>query len=1215
MEKALSQTLEGTNNQSLNAVSTIYGVPFGQMAFELADNAINAQRQFGQNALALHVCIDEANANELAAIIRFFKPEISVLIFPAWDCLPYDRISPKADIMGQRMSVLTELNARQSAKTAKPLIVLTTVNAYTQKVPPQYALEGTSLALQKGSRIDQNDLVQFLTNNGFERTETVREHGEFAVRGGIVDLFPSEAEQPVRLDFFGDEIDSLRQFDSATQRSENKLDILNLSQANEIVLTEERIQNFRTAYRDLFGASVASDPLYASISEGRRYNGMEHWLPLFYKDMQLDHLTDYCGGIENIHLSFDYQALQTRTERLSQVEDFYQSRKVMEKAALEQNKKSIAAKRSASMKQKLGAASDGGDVALTGGMYRAIPTELHFDLNALTATHNTAQFSPFSAPQDSAIDRGAKQGRDFKDIRGQQDISIFDALKNHIAQLQKTDGTNHKPRACVIACYSEGSRERLKTMLQNGGLESVRLCDDTSHIKKLGRGELGLIILPLERGFVNDNLAVMSEQDVLGDRLVRANSKKRKSKSDVFIKEVTSLNTGDLVVHEDHGIGRFVGLETIDIAGALHDCVKIMYGGEDKLYIPVENIEVLSRYGSDEGTAQLDKLGGAGWQARKSKIKKDLLEMAGKLIEIAAARKLRKAPKIVTPETLYNEFAARFPYHETEDQQRCIHDVLEDMSSETPMDRLVCGDVGFGKTEVALRAAFVAGMSGVQVAVVAPTTLLVRQHYNEFKRRFEGFGLRVEQLSRLVTPKDAKLTKEAMKNGEVNVVVGTHALLAESIKFDNLGLLIIDEEQKFGVKQKERLKDFKKDIHVLTLTATPIPRTLQMALTGVRELSLITTPPVDRLAIRNFVMPFDPVVIREAILREHNRGGQSFCVCPRVKDLRKVEERLSELVPEIRIVTAHGQMTPSELEDRMRRFYDREYDMLLATNIIESGIDVPSANTLIVHRADLFGLSQLYQIRGRVGRSKQRAYAYLTYLPDQVLTQDAMKRLEVIDMLDTLGGGFQLASHDMDIRGAGNLVGEQQSGHVKEVGVELYQQMLEDAVAQAKSGTHTDDDDASEHNRSWVPDIQLGMSVLIPEKYIKDLNVRMSLYRRLADLVDKEDIESFAAEMIDRFGPLPQEVENLLDIMKVKQLCRQAGISKIDAGPKGIVVSFYQDTPPNPEGVIKIIADSLGTIKLRHDQKMVYTRQWTSDAQRLHGIRKILNDLVVAAQN
>ncbi len=1201
---------------TVHRVRTLYGVPFGQMAFELIDRAYAAQRANG--GLALHICADDTAMAELGELIRYFGVGIEYLEFPAWDCLPYDRVSPASALMGRRMAVLAQLLARQNSDIRKPLIVLTTVNAFTQRVPPRSAMAGSNFSLRKGGRVKPDDLIAFLSGNGYERTDTVREAGEFAVRGGIIDLFAPDGDpdaaagddaRAVRVDFFGDEIDSLRLFDPVTQRSEGHVPHLTLSQASELILTEERIQHFRAAYRDHFGAVVDKDPLYEAVSEGRRYAGVEHWLPLFYAD-PLETVLDYADGAM---LSYDHHGPQTQAERVAHIEDFYASRKAIQASHSALKKKNKTTKGARQSLRDAETKAEGQDVSLTGALYNPLPPDLLYlnedEIARLIAEAVSAvQFSPFAAPTDRDEDRTARAGRDFKDIRALPDGDVFGALRDHIRALQQTQ-KGHETRRVVIASYSEGARERIKGLMEHADLTGLRLCDNAEHIHALKKGQVGLAVLPLERGFVNERIAVLSEQDILGDRLVRK-TKNRKSKSDVFIREVSSLNEGDLVVHQDHGIGRFMGLETLNIAGAFHDCLKIVYGGDDKLFIPVENIEILSRFGADEGTVALDRLGGAGWQARKARVKKNLMEMAGKLMDIAAARKLRKAEKLSIPDTVYQEFAARFPYHETDDQAKSIEDVLADLASELPMDRLVCGDVGFGKTEIALRAAFVAAMAGVQVAVVVPTTLLARQHYAGFMERFRGFGLRIEQLSRLVNAKQSKLVKEGLAKGDVNIVIGTHALLANAIKFNHLGLVVVDEEQRFGVKQKERLKDLKKDVHILTLTATPIPRTLQMALTGVRDLSLITTPPVDRLAIRNFVMPFDPMVIREAVLREHYRGGQSFCVCPRIKDLTKVEAKLKELIPEIRIVSAHGQMPPQELEERMSAFYDRQYDLLLATNIIESGIDVPSANTLIVYRADLFGLSQLYQIRGRVGRSKQRAYAYLTYLPDMVLTQDAQKRLEVIDMIDTLGGGFQIASHDLDIRGAGNLVGEQQSGHIREVGVELYQQMLEEAVAAARDGAANDDTVRVE---SWTPEIQLGTSVLIPERYVKDLNVRLSLYRRVADLADQTDIESFAAEMIDRFGHLPKEVENLLEVITIKQLCRKAGVSKIDAGPKGIVVAFHNDRPPNPEKVLRLVAQSVGTIKLRQDQKLAYTRSWGSDALRVAGVRKILSDLVAAA--
>ena len=710
---------------------------------------------------------------------------------------------------------------------------------------------------------------------------------------------------------------------------------------------------------------------------------------------------------------------------------------------------------------------------------------------------------------------------------------------------------------------------------------------------------LPLAILGIETGFEVPGFVVIAEQDVLGDRLVRG--AKNRKKAENFIKEATSLAEGDLVVHVDHGIGRFVGLKTIEAAGAPHDCLEIQYAGGDKLFLPVENIELLSRYGSEDADAQLDKLGGGAWQARKARMKKRIREIADELIKTAAARHLKTAPVLVPPEGLYDDFAARFPYDETEDQLSAIEAVAGDLASGRPMDRLVCGDVGFGKTEVALRAAFLAAMSGKQVAVVVPTTLLSRQHFRTFFERFKGLPIKVAQASRLVPAKDMAATRAGLADGTVDVVVGTHALLAKSIAFKDLGLLIIDEEQHFGVKHKERLKELKSDVHVLTLSATPIPRTLQLALTGVRELSLIATPPVDRLAVRTFVTPFDPLIVREAILREKYRGGQCFYVCPRVADLAERVEFLAKHVPEAKVAVAHGQMAATQLEDIMNAFYEGQYDILLSTTIVESGLDIPTANTLIIHRADMFGLAQLYQLKGRVGRSKTRAYAIFTTPPERRLNVVADRRLKVLQSLDTLGAGFQLASHDLDLRGAGNLLGEEQSGHIKEVGYELYQQMLEEAVAQLKAGIV---EEVAEDQ--WSPQITVGTPVLIPDHYVPDLQLRLGLYRRLADLEDGGSIDAFGAELIDRFGPLPEEVEHLLKIVTIKALCRKTNVEKIDAGPKGIVIGFRDGRFDNPAALVQYIGEQGSLAKIRPDQKIVLTRDWPEADQRLKGTAAVL---------
>ncbi|MGQ0527654.1 MAG: transcription-repair coupling factor [Alphaproteobacteria bacterium] len=1142
-------------DKSLSPVESVfYGVPEGQDARFLA---VQARALMPEDKILIHVALDGGRMTVLAELLAFFAPDVRVIQFPAWDCLPYDRISPNNETVAQRVAALAKLEAWNNEKQRYPRILLTSVNAALQRVMPRNVLEGASFSARTGETIDLKALQDFLSN-GYSRTETVREHGEYAIRGGIIDLFPPGYEDPLRIDLFGSQVESIRVFSAHSQLTQNKIQNFNLQPAAEFALDEKSVARFRGRYREIFGTVREDDPLYEAVSEGRRYNGMDHWLPLFHD--RLDTLFDYAPGAK---ITFDYHARQSYEERLTQVRDFFEARVTLKKSA--GRKKS-------------------GVVSLTGSIYNPLPISMMYlqEQEWAEKTREAASLSPFGAADEPMEDEGARKGRDFSDIRALPKGDVFAALKAHIAELN---------RKILVACYSEGSRERLKGLLAEHGIT------------------VDPVILSLEHGFVAQDLAVITEQDILGDRLVRKSQRKRKA--DNFLTEVSALAEGDLVVHIDHGIGRFIALETMSVGNTLHDCLKMEYAGGDKLYVPAENMEVLSRFGSEESHVQLDKMGGAGWQARKARVKKNLMEIADHLLAIAAARKLRRAEQLEIDPNLYNEFTARFPYQETEDQDRAITDVLGDLAHEYPMDRLVCGDVGFGKTEVALRAAYVAAVQGVQVAVAVPTTLLARQHYKNFIERFKGMNIRVEQLSRLVSAKDARSTKEGLADGQVNIVIGTHALFGKGIKFSNLGLLIVDEEQRFGVKQKERLKELKNNIHVLTLTATPIPRTLQMALTGVREMSLIASPPVDRLAIRTFVLPFDPVVIRDAILREHYRGGQSFYVCPRVKDIHDVEIMLKELVPEVKIITAHGQMTPTELEDRMSGFYDRQYDVLLATNIIESGIDIPTANTMVIHRADMFGLSQLYQLRGRIGRSKVRAYAYLTYPPAAKLNPQAMKRLEVMETLDTLGAGFQLASHDMDIRGAGNLLGDQQSGHIREIGVELYQQMLEEAVAAARQGTTAQ----AIAEQSWSPQINLGTSVLIPETFIEDLNVRMSLYRRLSTLETKEDIEAFAAEMIDRFGKLPEEVENLLNIVSIKQLCRAAGASQVEAGPKGAVIAFHKDHAPDVGALVQWMGTKGGAARLRTDQKMAIISEWPSPAARIKGIQSLMKELAGLTKN
>lgn len=1133
----------------------ITGVPEGQDARTLAHMALESWQVL--RAPVMHIVQDDERLHTMQLLLEHFAPELNVISVPAWDCLPYDRVSPNGDILAARVKAFIRLAAID--KIEGPTLIIASLNAALQRIPPLQNFSDASFLLQKGMVVQRDKLFYFLECQGYRRVGTVREPGEFVVRGSIIDIYAAGEKYPVRIDFFDDEIETLRSFDPVSQMSTDVIQKVELVSTQEIILNDQTVSQFRSSYRQIFGALQSDDPLVEAITHKNRYPGMEHWLPLFYKETT----TLFDALSERTPLVFDHQIHVMYQERMAQAIDFYNAR-------LEQQK--------IDKKANTQAAS-----------YKPIPPQTFFLMEdewaKIAKRLIVRELSPFADASEKSLNIGAKQAPNLSAL-GQKDTKeVYQAFQRLIAETKSP---------IVVACYTEGSLERIKLLCQEHDIDSKKF---------------DFVILPLEHGFVASDLTVLTEQDILGDRLTRAPKKRRRNQSEIF--NVSELNIGDFVVHSEHGIGQFAGLVTMTVDNAAHDCVSLIYADNDKLFVPVENLDVLSRFGSEQASAQLDRLGGVGWQTRKARVKKRLLEMAAGLIELAAKRRLSHAPDIALPEGSYQEFCARFPYQETDDQERAIADVLADLHHDHAMDRLVCGDVGFGKTEVAMRAAFVAAMAGLQVAVVVPTTLLARQHFANFTKRFKGFPLKIAQLSRMVTVKEAAVARDLLAAGQVDIVIGTHALLAEKVSFRNLGLLIIDEEQNFGVKQKEKLKNMRENVHVLTLTATPIPRTLQMAMSGIRDLSLMATPPVDRLAVRTSVMPFDPLIIREAIMREYYRGGQIFYVCPRLADMEELQRTLQELVPEIKIVQAHGQMSPTDLDERMTAFYEGQYHLLLATNIIESGLDIPNANTLIVHRSDLLGLSQLYQIRGRIGRSKVRGYAYFTYRDEKLLTESAKQRLHVLSTLDTLGAGFQLASYDMDIRGAGNLLGEEQSGHIKEIGVELYQHMLEEALQAVKSGLN----DAEQIvDTDWVPTLNLGITVLLPDAYVPDLPVRLSLYRRLASLSDQEAIDAFAVELVDRFGPYPVEVKNLLDVMQIKHLCKQAGIERIDAGPKGAVITFRKNQFGNVEQLLTYIHKQAGTLKLRPDQKLAYLRAWDDLGIRMKGVRQIVQDLAELAK-
>jgi transcription-repair coupling factor (superfamily II helicase) len=1137
----------------------LVGAPEGFDALAMAD-IVKAR-----GGLSVFVARDGSRLSAFVDAFRFFAQGVEILRFPAWDCLPYDRIGPSPAISAQRMTTLARL--AHGFEPKKPALLVTTAAALLQRTPPIAAVKDASYAAKVGNVVEIAALEKYFAVNGYVRASTVSDRGEFAIRGGVIDVFPPGAEEPVRLDLFGDTLESIRAFDPETQRSTKQLKEVNLLPVSEALLDAERISRFRKSYVAAFGAPGA-DPLYETVSEGGRRAGMEHWLPLFYPQMAT--LFDYLPA--DALVGVDHLARDARDERLAMIEDAYESRSQADRKA----------------------------------HYHPLPPDRLYlpkdEWDKRLAERPNRRFSAFQeAESETAIDMGARAGRSFAPERQRDSVNLFEAATDHARALIAAG------KRVLFASWSEGSSERLNGMLADHGLTGVKLAPYWDAARSADPKILQRVVLPLDAGFETDKLAVIAETDILGDRLARPTRRRRASN---FLAEASALTPGDLVVHIDHGIGRYDGLKTLDVQGAPHDCLELQYGGEAKLYLPVENIDLLTRYGAENEGVQLDRLGGAAWQARKARAKDRLRQMAEGLIRIAAERALRVTPEVDPPHGVFDEFCARFPYEETDDQLAAIGDVLEDLAAGKPMDRLICGDVGFGKTEVALRAAFVVAMSGKQVAVVCPTTLLARQHYKTFVDRFQGWPVRIGRLSRLTPAKEAAATREQLKNGEMEIVIGTHAVLSQQVGFRDLGLVIVDEEQHFGVKAKEKLKELRADVHMLTLTATPIPRTLQMSLSGIREMSIIATPPVDRLAVRTYVTPYDPVVVREALLREKYRGGQAYYVAPRLSDLPDIQRFLREQVPEVKFVVGHGQMAATELESVMGAFYDGEYDVLLSTTIVESGLDIPTANTLVIHRADMFGLAQLYQLRGRVGRAKARAFAYLTTPAEKPITLSAERRLKVLQSLDSLGAGFQLASHDLDIRGGGNLLGDEQSGHIREIGVELYQQMLEDAVNELKQLAGTGGEVA---DRGWSPQINTGAAVLIPEDYVPDLNVRLSLYRRLSDAEKADDREALAAELIDRFGPLPPEAGQLLKVVAIKGLCREAEVSKIDVGPKGAVVSFRGDAFKNPMALIGFLQKNQVAWKLRPDHKVVVKGEWETPEQRLNAAEKILTELAKLA--
>lgn len=1128
------------------------GVPNGYQGFVL-------KRLVKKERIHCHILPDEQQLHRLEEILRVIAPEMPVLSFLPWNTMPYDSSSPRLSVMGGRIDTLSRLSDLISHSAEKAdafylkhgLLVLTTAAALMQKVPPVSFFRQSVLSLQKGAVFPPGQLRAFLAANGYRQTGTVMEAGEFAVRGGLIDVFSGGMAHPVRIDFFDNEIESLRLFDETTQRTLENAAFLVIKPVSEYRLTPESIALFRTRYRQMNGFD-ARDFIYESVSNGQSVPGLEHFLPFLHETLQT--LFDY---LPNASFSMESRTEEAFLAQESLIEEYYEARRLYLKNPLFGSEKYIPVR----------------------------PKWLYLSAQEVSETlagKNARLFSPFAGAGE---DMGGRAGEAFL---AQPLLKIENSFDNFVSLARQ------ETRQTIFTAFTKSSLLRLKDVMKLHGLSLF----EAATFKEALAHAPSVLIAPFDTGFYDKTLRIITQNDVLGEQ--RAVRHLTKQKNRIF--DAAVLSAGDLVVHQTHGVGRFIGLMPIETGGVAHDCIALEYAKKDKLFIPVENIDTLSKYGAGGENAVLDTLGSAAFAHRRDRIKKDLFAMAEKLMQTAGLRALNKTEVLTPPYEAYQEFCFRFPYAETEDQLSAMREIEADLAAGRPMDRLLCGDVGFGKTEMALRAAFIVAVNGFQVAVIAPTTLLVRQHALTFKERFKGFPVQVESLSRLSTPARVKAVKETLENGRTDIVIGTHALLSDSVHFKRLGLIVIDEEQHFGVLHKEKLKEMQKNAHVLTLSATPIPRTLQLSLTGVKDLSVIATPPADRLAVKTFVTPFDSVMIKEALLREHFRGGGIFVVTPRISDMPQVEKLIHAVTPDLKIVKAHGQMPGSALEKIMQDFSARRFDILLATGIIESGLDMTFVNTLIVYRADMFGLASLYQLRGRVGRGKIRAYAYLT-LPPCRLGEAAQKRLEVMQNLDKLGAGFQLASHDLDIRGAGNLLGKEQSGHIREIGVALYQKMLQEAVEQLKTKQKKGE------IVMFSPQISLGLPILIPETYIPDFQTRLELYQKIGTAENDAALDSLKEELIDCFGPYPETVDNLFVSVELKNLCRKACIDSLRVSEKTAVVSFWQNTFPKPQSLIEFISRQAGTVRLRPDSKLTVSKPWGTEQNKIKAVRRFIGEI------
>lgn len=1090
--------------------------------------------------------------NELKVYITNLQTT-PVMVFPDWETLPYDPFSPYQDIISERLHTLFTLSSLQQG-----ILVVPVATAMHRLLPSDYLL-ANSMLLHVGQSINIDSFRKQLSQQGYRFVEQVTEHGEISVRGSLLDVFPMGANDPFRVDLFDDEIDSIRLFDIDTQRSKNKVDSIRVLPAREVALIDEGIARFRANWRVRFEGNPAQCPVYTDVSQSIAPSGIEYYLPLFYDETSslFDYIHDDSimvldDGINDAAELF-WEDIESRYE---------QHRYDVERPVLPPR-----------------------DVFLnTNDLFTQLKQfpQIHI-LNLGTESDSSTVEYNSEMPTNLSIDARAKEPL---------------TLVKHF--LNEFNGR------VLIAAETQGRRETIMELFKQHTMPK-KVEDWDSFLRS--NIEFGIAIMPIENGLIihEPNIAIITEAQLFGQRVMQRRLRKRKQQdADAVVRNLTELRVGAAVVHEEHGVGRYLGLVTLDIGGFPAEFIHLEYAEGDKLYVPVSALDYISRYtGLDPENAPLHKLGSGQWQKAKRKAAEKVHDVAAELLELHARRASRQGQSYEFDSNAYQSFVQNFPFEETPGQQDAIDAMIEDMRNDKPMDRLICGDAGFGKTEVAMRAAFIAIQNNKQVAILVPTTLLAQQHYQNFIDRFADWPVRIELLSRFRTKKESEAALEAMADGKADIVVGTHKLLQSDINFKNLGLIIIDEEHRFGVRQKEKFKSLRAEIDVLTLTATPIPRTLNMALSDLRELSIIATPPSRRLAVKTFVKERCDALLKEAMLREIKRGGQVFYLHNEVKTIEKTASEVEKLLPEARVQFAHGQMPEKQLESIMLDFYHRRFNVLVCTTIIETGIDVPSANTIIIDRADKFGLAQLYQLRGRVGRSHHRAYAYLIVPERRAMTADAVKRLEAIEALEELGIGFTLATHDLEIRGAGEFLGEGQSGHIQEIGFGLYMELLDRAVQAMKEGKQPELDRPLDHGA----EVDLHVPALIPKDFLPDVHLRLIMYKRIASVKDKTELNELKEEMIDRFGMLPDAVRNLFEISKLKQKARPLGIRKIDLGLNGGRVFFEEKASIDPNAIIQLIQNNPSRFKLDGQDKLKINMNLPEIRDRLQILETLFNEI------